>query len=138
MDWVLLVGRILFAAIFIWSGLGFHLAGRQMAVGYARAKGAPLPELTVPLTGVAIAVAGVLIVIGLWVDLAALVIAAFLFTTAYFMHAFWKVDDPQEKQVEQVQFMKDVALAGAALALFALFQQFGAEIGLTIEPAIFD
>jgi uncharacterized membrane protein YphA (DoxX/SURF4 family) len=33
MDWVLLVGRILFATIFVWSGLGFHLAGRQMAVG---------------------------------------------------------------------------------------------------------
>jgi putative oxidoreductase len=138
MDWVLLAGRILFAAIFVWSGLGFHLGQRQMAVGYTRAKGAPMPELTVPLTGIAIAAAGVLIVIGLWVDLAALVIAAFLLSTAYFMHAFWKVDDPQEKQMEQVHFMKDVALAGAALALFSLFQQFGEGIGITIEPALFD
>ena len=138
MDWVLLAGRILFAAIFVWSGVGFHLGMRQTAVGYARAKGAPLPELTVPLTGIAIAAAGVLIVIGLWVDLAALVIAAFLLSTAYFMHAFWKVADPQEKQMEQVHFMKDVALAGAALALFSLFQQFGEAIGITIEPALFD
>jgi putative oxidoreductase len=138
MDWVLLAGRILFAAIFVWSGLGFHLGQRQMAVGYTRAKGAPMPELTVPLTGIAIAAAGVLIVIGLWVDLAALVIAAFLLSTAYFMHAFWKVDDPQEKQMEQVHFMKDVALAGAALALFSLFQQFGEGIGITIEPALFN
>jgi putative oxidoreductase len=92
----------------------------------------------VPLSGVAIAVAGVLIVIGLWVDLAMLVIAAFLFTTAYFMHAFWKVDDPQERQLEQVQFIKDVSLAGAALALFSLFQQFGEGIDLAIEPALFD
>ena len=138
MDWVLLAGRILFAAIFVWSGLGFHLGMRQMAVGYTRAKGAPVPELTVPLTGIAIAAAGVLVAIGLWVDLAALVIAAFLFSTAYFMHAFWKVDDAQEKQMEQVHFMKDVALAGAALALFSLFQQFGEGIGITIEPALFD
>ena len=138
MDWVLLAGRILFAAIFVWSGLGFHLGMRQMAVGYTRAKGAPLPELTVPLTGIAIAAAGVLVVIGLWVDLVALVIAAFLLSTAYFMHAFWKVADPQEKQMEQVHFMKDVALAGAALALFSLFQQFGEAIGITIEPALFD
>jgi putative oxidoreductase len=92
----------------------------------------------VPLTGIAIAAAGVLIVIGLWVDLAALVIAAFLLSTAYFMHAFWKVADPQEKQMEQVHFMKDVALAGAALALFSLFQQFGEAIGITIEPTLFD
>jgi len=138
MDWVLLAGRILFAAIFVYAGLGFHLGMRSTAVGYSRAKGAPLPELTVPLTGIAIAAAGVLIVIGLWVDLAALVIAVFLALTACYMHAFWKVEDPQEKMMEQTQFSKDLALAGGALILFFLFQQFGEAIGLTIEPALFD
>jgi uncharacterized membrane protein YphA (DoxX/SURF4 family) len=138
MDWVLLVGRILYAVIFITSGLFFHLGKREMAVQYTRAKGAPFPELSAPLTGVAIVLAGVMIVIGLWVDLAALVIAAFLFSTAYFMHAFWKVDDPQERLNEQTHFQKDVALAGAALILFYLFQQAGDAIGITIEPALFD
>ena len=138
MDWVLLVGRIFFAALFVYSGLAFHLGKRRMAVEYTRAKGAPFPELTVPLTGIAIAVAGVFIVIGLWVDLAALVIAGFLATTAYWMHAYWKVEDPMERIAEQTHFQKDVALGGAALALFALFQQFGEGIGITIEPALFD
>ena len=138
MDWVLLIGRVLFAVIFVYSGLGFHLGKREMAVGYARAKGAPMPALTVPLTGIAIAAAGVMIIIGLWVDLAALVIAVFLFLTAYFMHAYWRVDDPQEKMMEQTQFSKDLALAGGALILFYLFQQFGEAIDLTIEPALFD
>ena len=138
MDWVLLIGRILFAVIFVYSGLAFHLGKREMAVGYARAKGAPMPELTVPLTGIAIAAAGVKIVIGLWVDLAALVIAVFLFLTAYYIHAFWKVEDPMEKMGEQTHFSKDIALAGGALILFYLFQQFGEAIDLTIEPALFD
>jgi uncharacterized membrane protein YphA (DoxX/SURF4 family) len=138
MDWVLLIGRVLFAAIFISSGLVFHLGKRRMAVDLSRAKGAPMPEVTVPLTGVLIAVAGVMIVIGLWVDLAALVIAAFLFSTAYFMHAFWKVEDPMERVGEQTHFQKDLALAGAALGIFYLFQQFGDAIGITIEPALFD
>jgi uncharacterized membrane protein YphA (DoxX/SURF4 family) len=138
MDWVLLAGRILFAALFVSAGLVFHLGKRQLAVEYTRAKGAPWPELTVPLTGVAIVVAGVFIAIGLWVDLAALVIAGFLATTAYWMHAFWKVDDPMERMAEQTHFNKDVALGGAALILFYLFQQFGEGIGITIEPALFD
>ena len=138
MDWVLLIGRVLLAGIFIWSGLGFHLGMRQMAVGYAQAKGAPWPQVTVPLTGIAEAAAGVMIVIGLWVDLAALVIAVFLVLTSYFMHAFWKVEDPQEKMVEQVHFMKDISLLGAALVLFYLFQQGGEGIGITIAPALFD
>jgi putative oxidoreductase len=138
MDWVLLAGRLLYAPIFILSGLMFHLVNRELAIGYARMKGAPLPELSVPLTGIAIIVAGVMIIIGLWVDLAALVLAVFLLVTAYFMHGFWKVEDPQERQMEQIQFQKDVALAGGALILFFLFQQFGEAIGLTIEPALFD
>jgi len=138
MDWVLLIGRILFAAIFLYSGLGSHLGKREMAVGYARMKGAPMPEVTVPLTGVAIAAAGVMIVIGLWVDLAALVIAVFLFLAAYYIHAFWKVEDPMEKLGEQVHFSKDLALAGGALILFYLFQQFGESIGIAIDPALFD
>jgi putative oxidoreductase len=138
MDWVLLVGRLLYAPIFIFSGLMFHLGKREMAVGYARMKGAPLPELSVPLTVIAIAVAVVMIIVGLWVDLAALVNAVFLLVTAYYMHAFWKVDDPQERQLEQTQFQKDAALAGGALILFYLFQQFGDSIGIAIEPALFD
>jgi putative oxidoreductase len=138
MDWVLLLGRILYAAIFIYSGLAFHLGQREMATGYAKMKGAPWPELTVPLTGIAIAAAGVMTIIGLWVDLAALVIFGFLVVTAYFMHAFWKVEDPQEKVMEQTQFSKDIALAGGALILFYLFQQGGEAIDLTIEPALFD
>jgi putative oxidoreductase len=138
MDWVLLLGRILYGAIFIYSGLAFHLGQREAATGYAKAKGAPLPELSVPLTGIAIALAGVLIIAGLWVDVAALVIFGFLVVTAYFMHAFWKVEDPQEKVMEQTQFSKDIALAGAALVLFYLFQQGGEAIDLTIEPALFD
>jgi len=138
MDWVLLIGRILFALIFIWSGLASHLGKREMAVGYARMKGAPLPEITVPLTGIAIAVAGVMIIVGLWVDLAALVIAVFLLLAAYYIHAFWKVEDPMEKMGEQAHFSKDLALVGGALILFYLFQQFGEAIDLTIEPALFD
>ena len=139
MDWVLLIGRILFVLIFVMSGLTFHIMGRAMAVPYARAAGAPFPELMVPLTGLAIAASGVLVVLGIWVDLAALVLAANVFAFAFFMHAFWKVQDPQQRVMEQTQFMKDSALGGAALILFYLFQQFGEEIGLVIGPAaLFD
>lgn len=139
MDVVLLIGRILFAVIFITSGVMFHILGRAMATPYARAAGAPLPELTVPLSGLAIAAGGVLIVLGIWVDLAALVIAANLVLFALFMHAFWKVGDPQQRMMEQVQFQKDTALAGGALILFYLFQQFGDQIGLVVGPAaLFD
>jgi putative oxidoreductase len=93
----------------------------------------------VPASGLMAVAGGLLLVIGLWADLGALLLAAFVFPVAVGMHAFWKVDDAMERLQEQVHFMKDVSLGGGALALFALFQQCGSEIGLTAGPtALFD
>jgi putative oxidoreductase len=134
MDVVLLIGRILFASIFIVSGSTVHLLKWRDGVAYARAKGVPAPELLVPGSGLMAVAGGVLLVLGLWADLAALLLAAFVFPVAVGMYAFWRIDEPMERMQEQIHFMKDVALGGGALALFALFQQFGDEIGLTTGP----
>jgi len=56
---------------------------------------------------------------------------------AYFMHAFWKIEDPMMRGIQNAMFMKNVSMGGAALALFALFQQFGDEIGLTVTGPLF-
>lgn len=139
MDVILLIGRILFVSVFVVSGATVHLLKWRDGVGYARMKNVPAPELLVPASGVMAVVGGLLVALGLWADLGALLLAAFIFPVAIGMHAFWKVDDPMERMQEQVHFMKDVALGGGALALFALFQQFGGDIGLTLGPtALFD
>jgi putative oxidoreductase len=139
MDWVLLIGRILFASQFITAGVGFHLRQRVMATDYARAMGAPLPALTVPGTGVVIALGGVLIILGFWVDLAALAVAACVLGFAYWMHAFWKLDDPMDRANQMAHFFKNVQIAGGALILFFLFYEFGDEIGLTLgDPSLFN
>jgi putative oxidoreductase len=134
MDWVLLLGRILFASLFVYSGLRFHLLNRPMAVGYARSQNAPAAELTVPLTGVVLIAGGVLIALGIWVDLAALAVSACVFVFAVFMHAFWKVDDPMERINQQNHFWKNIQIVGGGLVLFYLFEQFGDDIGLTVGP----
>lgn len=45
------------------------------------------------------------------------------------MHGFWKETEPAARQMEMVQFNKDVALAGAALAFLWVFS---AGVGLTV------
>ena len=139
MDVVLLIGRILFASVFIVSGATIHLIKWRDGVAYARASNVPAPELLVPLSGVMAVVGGLLVALGLWADLGAALLAAFVFPVAVGMHAYWKVDDPMQRANQQAHFMKNVSLGGAALALFALFQQFGGDIGLTVGPtALFD
>lgn len=56
-------------------------------------------------------VLGLLLVVGLWL------LILFLIPTSLIMHNFWAVKDPQQRAGEQIHFLKNVALAGAALAL---------------------
>ena len=130
MEWLVLVGRLLFAVLFLGSGWG-HLTQTQMMAGYAQSKGVPLARVSVIGTGVLIIVGALMVLLGVWADLGTLLLVVFLVPTAVMMHNFWSVDDPQSKQMEQTQFLKDIALAGAALMLFVFFAT-TPELGLTI------
>ena len=136
MDVVFLIGRILFGMLFVFSGLTAHM-GRQ-GVEYAKAYGAPAPQLMVPLSGVVIVVGGALLVLGIWGDLGALLVGAFTLSIAPIMHAWWKEQDPQMRAIQQSQFSKNLALAGAALILFYAYNQLQGGAGLSITDPLFN
>ena len=135
MNAVLVIGRILFALIFINSGLS-HLTKLEAMTGYAKYKKVPAAKLGVIVSGLMILVGGLYIVFGVYADLGALLIAIFLIPTAFLMHAFWKETDATTKQNETIGFFKDLALAGAALIIFALVAA-GADFGPSITGAFF-
>jgi uncharacterized membrane protein YphA (DoxX/SURF4 family) len=135
MEVVFLVGRILFAMLFLMSGLTVHMS--REGVEYARAYGAPAPAIMVPLSGAAIVVGALSVALGIWADLGALILAAFLVGVAPIMHAFWKEQDPQMKAIQQAQFMKNIALAGAALIVFYLYNQLQGAAELSITDPLF-
>jgi putative oxidoreductase len=122
MDIVLLVGRVLFSAIFLASAVG-HLTQTEAMAGYAKFKGVPFPKPATILSGVVLAVGGVSILFGVYGEIGSLLLALFLLPTAFIFHNFWKETDPQAKQAAQISFNKDVSLAGAALALAWVFAQ---------------
>lgn len=136
MDVVALIGRILFAALFLGSAFG-HLTQSEAMAGYAKSRGVPQPKLAVLASGVLILIGGLLVLLGLWLDLGALLLVVFLIPTAVLMHPFWKETDPMAKQTEMVSFQKDLALAGAALIIFALYATHGADLGITITDPLF-
>jgi putative oxidoreductase len=138
MDVVFLVGRILFALIFVASGFMAHLAQARGMAEYARSQGAPAPGLMVPLSGVVIIVGGLSVALGVYADLGALLLAGFAFSVAFFMHAFWREQDPQMQQNQMAHFMKNMALVGGALVLFYTFNQLQADAGLSITDPLFD
>ena len=136
MDIVLVIARVLFALIFISSGIS-HLTKLEAMTGYAQYKKVPAAKFSVLLSGLMILIGGLYIAFGVYADLGALLIALFLIPTAFLMHAFWKETDPTAKQNETIGFFKDLSLAGAALIIFALVST-GTNFGPSITGAFFN
>lgn len=136
MDEVLLAGRILFVILFIFSGFG-HFQRHRMMVEYTRQARVPFPELAVPLTGLMIVLGGLGVLFGVWGDLASLLLVAFLIPVAFTMHRFWGVD-AQTQMMQMPHFLKNIALAGAALVLFYVFKEAGDDLPYTLTGPLFD
>lgn len=136
MDVVILIGRILFAALFLSSAMN-HFTQAKAMTGYAQSRGVPQPAAGVYVGGVLLGLGGLSVLLGIWPDLGALLLVIFLVPTAILMHGFWKETDPQAKQMEMIQFFKDLGLAGAALMLLGLFANLGDDLGLVIAAPLF-
>ena len=135
MNTVLLIGRILFALVFIASGLG-HLAKVDAMTGYAKFKKVPAPKLSVLVSGALLALGGLSIILGVYADLGALVIAILLIVMALKMHDFWTQTDAQAKQTETISFLKNISMAGGALIIFAIAATEGSDYGWTLTDSL--
>ena len=114
-----LVGRVVFGALLGFMGLG-HFTGLDGMSGYAQAKGIPAPRLAVIGSGLMLIVGGLAIALGVYPLVGAAVIALFFLGVTPLMHDFWTVDDPQQRQSEMTDFLKNATLFGAALVLAAI------------------
>lgn len=119
MEILFLIGRILFGGFFIMNGVN-HFTKSAMMASYAQSKGVPSPKLSVIVSGLFILFGGLGMVFGVYTQMAIALIVVFLLVISFKMHAFWKIEDAQMKMAEMVNFSKNLALCGAALALLAI------------------
>ncbi|MCX6454454.1 MAG: DoxX family protein [Actinobacteria bacterium] len=127
MNAIVLIGRILFGGFFLMSGIN-HFTKLEAMTGYAKYKKLPAAKLGVLISGLMLVIGGIYIVLGYYADLGALLLAIFLVLAAVIFHNFWKETDATAKQTEMMAFMKDIALAGGALVIFAMVAKQGGEI----------
>jgi len=116
MEILLLLGRIVFGGYFIMAGFN-HFANLKMMSGYARSKNVPAPSLAVGGTGVMLILGGLSVVLGVLPVLGLLILILFLIPTTLMMHNYWTIEDPVQRMGEQVNFLKNLGLAGASLTL---------------------
>jgi putative oxidoreductase len=109
-----LIGRIIAGGFFLTSGIN-HFAKLSMMAGYAKSKGTPASEIAVGGTGALLILGGASLLVGYHPTIGATLLVICLLGFSYRIHNYWAIQDPQAKQVEQVNFMKNMALLGLLL-----------------------
>jgi putative oxidoreductase len=106
-----LIGRMIFGGFFLYNGIN-HLRNRKDMASYAASKGVPAAELAVTVSAMPLLLGG----------------ASLLLGVSPIMHDFWRNEDPAERNNNMTSFMKNLALAGAAIALLGVDEPWEASI----------
>lgn len=118
-DLLFALGRVLLGGFFLYNGVN-HLRNLDALTGYAGSVGIPAPRLATAGTGVLMLLGGAGVLLGAYPEIALGLLVLFLVPTSFLMHAFWSVEDPQQRGAQRVQFLKNVAVLGAVLMLAAM------------------
>jgi uncharacterized membrane protein YphA (DoxX/SURF4 family) len=113
------IGRLIFGGYFLYNGIN-HFVNRKMMAQYAGSKNVPAPEAAVIATGAALALGGTSILLGVKPKVGTAAIMGFLAGVSPVMHDFWRHEDPAKRQEDKIQFTKNMALLGGAMALLAV------------------
>jgi putative oxidoreductase len=114
MKYIVLIGRILYSAVFISASLG-HFS--HDAVAYAMDYGIPAASVLVPLSGILAFLGGLSILIGFKARYGAWLIVLFLLPVTFIMHNFWMIDDLQMQATQKAMFLANLSMLGAALMI---------------------
>lgn len=117
-DVLFLIGRIILGLFFINSGFN-HFSNLNMIAGYAGSKKIPFPKFSVFVSGLFLLFGGLSILLGIYQVVGIILVIIFLLLAAFFIHNFWTLKKEQ-RQVDQVNFMKNIALVGALLMILQI------------------
>lgn len=111
--------RLLLAFIFLASAIGNGIPQFQQTVQYMASEGVPNPRFALFGAIGLLLIGGVSVVAGSWTRIGAGFLLVYLAAATYYFHDFWQFVDPAQRQLQTIQFMKNLAIAGGLLALMA-------------------
>jgi len=116
---VFLLGRILLGGVFAYLGIS-NILDSENKIEYARSTGVPVAGIAVPVSFVLLILGGLGILFGVYPMIASVGVIVFFAGVTPAMHAFWHIDDPDERSQEKTQFLVNLALLGSAVVVLAL------------------
>ncbi|MDP3763834.1 MAG: DoxX family protein [bacterium] len=115
---IFFIGRILLGSFLLYSAYN-HFSNIKGLTAYTEMKKVPMPKVAVIVSGLLLLFGGYSIIIGVRVTAGIAALTLFFIPVTFIMHAFWK-EEEQARSMDQVQFMKNLALLGAILMLLAI------------------
>lgn len=113
MNYVLLLGRLLYSLIFILAGIShFSHETIQMAADH----GFPMASFLVPASGVLLLLGGLSILLGVKARYGAWLIVIVMVPLTLCIHRFWGVHESMQ-MLQKIMFLKNLSMIGAALII---------------------
>jgi putative oxidoreductase len=129
MNIAFLIGRIIFGGYWLMASFN-HFKNLNYMSEYAKARGTPSPKLAVAGTGVILLLGGLSMLLGVYPVAGIILLIVFLLGVSFQMHNYWKVDDAQMKQIDTINFTKNMALVGALLMFLLLPHPWPMSLGI--------
>ena len=117
-DTLALLGRLLMATLYLWSGSG-KITGFSGTVAYIAKAHVPMPEVCAAIAILVEVVLCLMLVLGWNTRWAALGMAIFTLVISPIFHAYWASPDAAV-YMQKLNFFKNMSIAGGLLA-FAAF-----------------
>lgn len=114
-----LVARLAIAAIFMASAVGNKIPQFKETAEYMASEGVPNPKFALFGAIGLLLIGGIAVILGAWTRFGAIFLLVFLAAATFYFHDFWKFTDPVQRQLQTIQFMKNLAIGGGLLSLVA-------------------
>jgi putative oxidoreductase len=128
MEIAFVIGRIIFGAYWLMAGFQ-HFKNFNATSAYAKAQGTPSPK-PVAGTGVIPLLGGLSILLGVYHAVGIILLIIFLLGESFRTNSYCKVEDVQMRQIDMINFMKNMALVGALMLLLLLPRPWPMSLGI--------
>ncbi len=116
---VALLARLALVTIFVVSTVSNKIPQFSQTVDYMTREGVPIPKAALAGAIGLLLLGGVSLLLGAWTRIGACFLLVFLCAATYYFHDFWTIADPLQRQLQTIQFLKNLAIGGGLLALVA-------------------
>lgn len=114
-----LLGRVMLCAIFIYSVVMDKVPNFERLSVDLAARGIAQPKIVLGAVIGFIVFGSVLVIVGYWARLGALLLLATLGCITYWMYPFWTIEDLAARHEVMTQFIKNVSIGGAMVMILA-------------------